>query len=192
MYARKLNGAWEEWDGKPLPFFASDPTQKFHVPQEWSEEEKMVRFGLHRVIETPLPVGKLSLSHTLVDDGGKPRKIDVFEETEAALLAWAAAKRWQVETGGLIVAGSAIDTGRESQSMITGAYSYSQANPTELIRFKAASGWVTLDAPTVAAIATAVGAHVQACFAVEEALATAIGAGTVTTIAEIDAANWPG
>jgi Mn2+/Fe2+ NRAMP family transporter len=37
-----------------------------------------------------------------------------------------------------------------------------------------------------------VGAHVQACFAVEEAVAAAIGAGTITTIADIDAANWPG
>lgn len=112
--------------------------------------------------------------------------------TVSYLMAYAAERRWQVETGGIIVAGAAIDTSRESQSMITGAYSYSQANPAELIRFKAASGWVTLDAPTVAAIATAVGAHVQACFAAEEAVSAGIVNGIITTTAEIDATAWPG
>lgn len=112
--------------------------------------------------------------------------------TEADLLAYAAAKRFEVETGGITVSGQTIDTSRESQSMITGAYAYSQAHPEETIRFKAASGWVTLDAATMAAIATAVGAHVQACFAAEAIVAAAIEDGTITTAAEIDAADWPG
>lgn len=108
------------------------------------------------------------------------------------LLAYAAAKRWQVETAGITVAGAVIDTSRESQAMITGAYAYSQANPSEMIRYKAASGWSALDASTMAMIATAVGAHVQACFAEEMALAISIHADTITTTAEIDAAAWPG
>lgn len=107
------------------------------------------------------------------------------------LAAYAANKRWQVETGGITVNGATIDTSRDSQSMITGAYTYSQAHPEQTILFKAASGWVTLDAPTMAAIATAVGAHVQACFAAEAAVQAAISAGTITTTAEIDAAAWP-
>lgn len=111
--------------------------------------------------------------------------------TKGELLAYAAAKRWQVETGGITVAGALIDTGRESQSMITGAYAYSQANPAETISYKAASGWVTIDAATMAAIAAAVGAHVQAAFAAEAAVAAEIEAETITTTAEIDAADWP-
>lgn len=107
------------------------------------------------------------------------------------LLAYAADKRWQVETGGIAVAGAAIDTSRDSQAMITGAYAYSQAHPEEPIKFKAASGWVTLDAATIAAIATAVGAHVQASFAVEESVDAAIAAGTIISFAEIDVAGWP-
>ncbi|WP_054312928.1 DUF4376 domain-containing protein [Mesorhizobium sp. 1M-11] len=107
------------------------------------------------------------------------------------LTAYAADKRWQVETGGITVGGATIDTSRESQAMITGAYAYSQANPTETISYKAASGWVSMDAATLAAIATAVGAHVQACFAAEAAMAAEIEAGTITTTAEIDAADWP-
>lgn len=103
------------------------------------------------------------------------------------LIAYTAYKRWEKETGGIEVNGQIIDTSRESQSMITGAYSYSQAHPSELIQFKAASGWVTLDAPTMAAIATAVGAHVQACFALEASVASQVGSGTITTTGEIDA-----
>lgn len=111
--------------------------------------------------------------------------------TEADLLGYAAEKRWRIETGGITVAGAEIDTSRDSQAMITGAYAYSQAHPEGPIKFKAASGWVTFDAATMAAIATAVGAHVQASFAVEEDVDSAISAGTITSFAEIDAAEWP-
>lgn len=104
------------------------------------------------------------------------------------LLSYAAQKRWEKETGGIEVNGQFIDTSRESQSMITGAYAYSQANPAEMIQFKAASDWVTLDAPTMAVIATAVGAHVQACFALEATVASQIADNTITTTGEIDAA----
>lgn len=104
------------------------------------------------------------------------------------LIAYSAQKRWEIETGGIEFNGQAIDTSRESQSMIAGAYAYSQANPDEVIQFKSASGWVALDAATMAAIATAVGSYVQACFALEASVAAAITDGTITTTAEIDAA----
>ncbi|HEV2501489.1 MAG TPA: DUF4376 domain-containing protein [Mesorhizobium sp.] len=107
------------------------------------------------------------------------------------LAIYAADKRWRIETGGITVAGARIDTSRESQSMITGAYSYSQANPGVAISYKAASGWVVMDAATLAAIATAVGTHVQASFAAEATVAAAIEAGTIKTEAQVDAANWP-
>lgn len=107
------------------------------------------------------------------------------------LTAYAANKRFAVETGGIVINGQTIDTSRESQAMITGAYAYSQANPSETIQFKAVLGWITLDASTIEAIATAVGAHVQACFALEATVAAGIANGTITTTAEIDAAGWP-
>ncbi|ODT13502.1 MAG: hypothetical protein ABS35_37735 [Kaistia sp. SCN 65-12] len=108
------------------------------------------------------------------------------------LTDYAANKRWQVETGGITINGVTIDTSRDSQAMITGAYAWSQANPSQPIQFKASSGWVEFDAATMAAIATAVGAHVQACFAAEASVQAAILGGTITTIAEIDGADWPG
>ena len=108
------------------------------------------------------------------------------------LKSYAAAKRFAVETGGIVVNGSEIDTSRESQSLITGAYAYSQAHPDEAITFKAKSGWVTLTSAQVAAIATAVAAHVQAAFAAEQVVDAAIDAGTITDFAGVDAADWPG
>lgn len=107
------------------------------------------------------------------------------------LKAAAAAKRWSVETGGIVVAGMSIDTGRESQALIAGAHAYVQAAPATVIPFKGLGGWVDLDAAAVTAVALAVAAHVQACFAAERAVDAAIDAGTISTVAEIDAADWP-
>ncbi len=109
----------------------------------------------------------------------------------ADLKAAAAAKRWAVETGGIAVGGATIDTSRESQTMIAGAYAYVQAQPATTVEYKTASGWVTLDAAAMTAIALAVGAHVQACFAAERGVCEAIDAGTITTLAAVDAASWP-
>lgn len=109
------------------------------------------------------------------------------EQYSAAIIAYAADARWRRETGGIVVAGAAIATDRQSQAMISGAHAFVQANPAAIIRWKSPAGFVTLDAATVTAIALAVGAHVQACFAAEADVLAAIAAGTVTTTAEIDA-----
>ena len=111
--------------------------------------------------------------------------------SKAQLVAHAADKRWSVETGGVTIAGSRIDTSRDSQSMIAGVYAYITTSGAASVSFKAASGWVTMDAAMVKAVALAVGAHVQAAFAVEQAVDAQIDAGTVTTTAGIDAAPWP-
>ncbi len=110
--------------------------------------------------------------------------------TQTALLAYAADMRWRIETGSIMADGSRIDTSRDSQTMIAGAYAYVTTSG-QSIAFKAASGWVTMSADAVRAVALAVGAHVQACFAAEQAVAASITAGTITTFAEIDAAAWP-
>lgn len=126
-----------------------------------------------------------------VIDPPVPAPLPEPEPEPLSLVDYAANKRWQVETSGIVLNGVAIDTSRDSQAMITGAYAWSQANPSSTIQFKAASGFVTLDDATMAAIATAVGAHVQACFAVEAGVQAAITAGSITTIEQIDAAGWP-
>ncbi|WFP74492.1 DUF4376 domain-containing protein [Mesorhizobium sp. WSM4906] len=114
--------------------------------------------------------------------------ISIRAASLSELTAYAAEKRWEKETGGVTIAGVQVSTSRDSQAMITGAYSYSEANPDETIKFKAASGWIEMDHNTVVAVANAVGAHVQACFSIEQAVSEAIAAGTITTREQIDAA----
>ena len=107
------------------------------------------------------------------------------------LYAYAAIKRYAVETGGIVIDGMRVMTDRQSQSLITGAYNYVQANPDVTVKFKTAAGFVELTAAQMTAIANAVGAHVQASFAAEGEVDKQIIAGTITTAAEIDAFAWP-
>ena len=107
------------------------------------------------------------------------------------LHAYAATKRYAVETGGVVIDGMSVMTDRQSQSLITGAYSYVQANPGVMVKFKTANGFVEVTAVQMTAIANAVGAHVQASFAAEDEIDKQIIGGTITTTAEIDAFAWP-
>lgn len=109
----------------------------------------------------------------------------------AVLKAYAAAKRWSVQTGGVVVSGVSVDTSDASRSMIADAVAYVEASGTTSVDFKAASGWVTISAAEMTAIGLAVGAHVQACFAAERAVDAAIAAGTITTVTAIDGWVWP-
>lgn len=117
--------------------------------------------------------------------------ITIRAATAAELTAYAASKRYAVETGGIVVDGVTVATDRESQAMLTGAAAYVATSGAASIRWKSAAGWVDLTAAQVTALATAVGAHVQAAFATEAEVDAAITAGTLTTTAEIDAAAWP-
>ena len=105
-----------------------------------------------------------------------------------------AALRYQHETSGITLSGMAIETDRQSQALITGAWSFSQLNPAVLIDWKAESGWIQIDAATIAGIASAVAAHVQACFSAERLHAEAIAAlETSEEVASYDlTTGWPG
>jgi hypothetical protein len=113
------------------------------------------------------------------------------EPVPVDLYAYAATKRYAAETGGIVLNGMRVMTDRQSQSLITGAYNYVQANPEVTVNFKTAAGFVELTAAQMTAIANAVGAHVQASFAAEGEVDKQIIAGTITTTAEIDTFVWP-
>lgn len=113
----------------------------------------------------------------------------------AERLADLAAIRYRHETSGIVLAGAAVRTDRQSQALVTGAYCTALLNPSALIDWKGADGnWAQLDAATMTEIAAAVSDHVQACFSRERALADLINA--AQTFAEIAAVNlesgWPG
>lgn len=116
--------------------------------------------------------------------------------TISDLLAYLADKRWQVETGGFLFNGLAIATDLNSQVKVAGAKVNALADPNfEITNWKTGPGIFVplLDNATIIAIGNAVTVHVQTCFDKEQELTAAILADppTITTYAEIDAADWP-
>jgi hypothetical protein len=112
----------------------------------------------------------------------------VVPPTPDELKAYAARRRFAVETGGILHNGASIATDRESQAMINGAFSLAQINPDISVQFKTGAGFVTLNAAAITALALAVAAHVQACFAKEQSVDDQITAGTMKLASEIDIA----
>lgn len=100
-----------------------------------------------------------------------------------------AARRWQAEVAGIDVGGMHIDTGRDSQALITGAALAAMRDPAYVCRWKTATGFVELNAEQLTAVADTVRAHVQACFDREAALLVELDGGTLT--AEMIETGWP-
>lgn len=91
-------------------------------------------------------------------------------------LADLAAKRYAVETAGILLGDAVIRTDEGSQSKINGAYALVQRLPETLVDWKGANGWTQLNAAQMTAIATAAGQHVQACYTAERGHAEALEA----------------
>lgn len=136
---------------------------------------------------------------SFLSDGGVATTINTMDALKAVLSeqaaaglppdlpAFAAQCRWELETGGITVSGMPVSTTRESQALINGAYSFAIVDPAATFQFKAETGFVTLDADTVKAVALAVASHVQACFAWEANALNQISNGQLVSEADIRA-----
>lgn len=113
--------------------------------------------------------------------------------TKVELVAYAAAKRWQVETGGITLQGGLrVATTEIAQGKIEAAYNaFANGTLAGPIQFKALTGWIEVGAAMISAVYAAVVLHVQACYAAEKVVVDAINADTITTVAQVDAASWP-
>lgn len=98
-------------------------------------------------------------------------------------------RRWRAEVAGIDIGGMHIDTGRDSQALITGATVQAMLDPSYSLRWKTPAGFVDLTAEQIIGVATAVRAHVQACFDREAELLDALEAGTFTP--EMLDQGWP-
>jgi len=101
-----------------------------------------------------------------------------------------AAARFIAETAGITAGGRIVDTGRDSQGLITGAAFAATLDPAYVCRWKTPTGFVELDAPTLIATASAVRAHVQACFDREAELLDALADGIFAD--SMLKEGWPG
>lgn len=118
------------------------------------------------LLQAPLS-GKIIVAN----ESGYPIAIDPPQpvRTKALLLAEVAAKRWQVETSGIIIGDTPIATDRESQAQLTSSYTLLKSGLITNTPWKSADGRFTLvTLPDLEPIAQAVGAHVRACFAAEQ------------------------
>ncbi|WP_225923563.1 DUF4376 domain-containing protein [Pseudomonas marvdashtae] len=116
----------------------------------------------------------------------------IFTEKHEAPIdhaAQIASVRYQHETAGITVNAVSIDTTRDSQALITAAALSAVIDPTYLCVWKALNGPVTLTAAQIIEIATAIRAHVQACFDRECQLLKALAEGTYT--ADMLDHGWP-
>ncbi len=98
-------------------------------------------------------------------------------------------KRWEVETGGIVVNTMPIPTDDRAKILIEGAAAALGDNDTT--KFKAGDNWIDINGSTIRILLAAITAHVQACFAKEADLSGLIHKGDITTYDEIESADWP-
>lgn len=138
------------------------------------------------VIASPAP-GKIR-SH---DAAGLPILIDppVHVPTADDHRAAVAAERYTREIAGITLDGKQIDTGRDSQALITGAALASVLDPEYSCQWKTPAGFVQLSSEQIIGVASAVRAHVQSCFDREAELLAEIDAGTY--VESMLSEGWP-
>lgn len=123
------------------------------------------------------------------EDGGQYVQGWVVVPAPAPTAEDIADRRWQAEVAGIDVGGMHIDTGRDSQALITGATVQAMLDSAYSLRWKTPAGFVDLAAEQIIGVATAVRAHVQASFDREAELLDALAAGTITP--EMLDQGWP-
>lgn len=142
---------------------------------------------------TPTKPPKLTGTQVARWTGSGWEKLAAAPEAEPAPApdwpALIAARRWLAETSGTTVEGMPIDTGRDSQGLITGAALAAMLDPAYSVRWKTVAGFVDLTAQQIIGVASAVRTFVQASFDREAVLLGAVADGSITT--EMLEEGWP-
>lgn len=124
------------------------------------------------------PGEQLEPGEVIITDGRAVRGWSVIPAPAAFWPAVIAARRYEVEIGGIEVAGMHVDTDDRSKLLINGAALEAFLNPQYVMQWKTPGGFVDLSAEQIIAVARAVRAHVQQCFDREAVLLAAHDAGT--------------
>ena len=114
-----------------------------------------------------------------------------LDELKAQKKASIAAARYKVETAGTTVNGVLIDTGRDSQALITGAALAAMLDDGYSLNWKTSAGFIHLTAPEIIAVAQAVRAHVQTCFDREGELVALVDAAQNVDELNVIRITWP-
>lgn len=100
-----------------------------------------------------------------------------------------ATRRYQAETAGITVNEMVVATDDRSQALIIGAALQALIDSEYSLQWKTAAGFVQLTGQQVLALASAVRAHVQACFDREAELLAAVADDSITN--ELLEQGWP-
>lgn len=114
-----------------------------------------------------------------------------LDELKAQKKAEIASARYAAETAGTTVNGVLIDTGRDSQALITGAALAAMLDSEYSLNWKTANGFIHLSAPEIIAVAQTVRAHVQACFDREAELCALVDAAKTKEELDEIIISWP-
>lgn len=120
-----------------------------------------------------------------------PQSTPTFSELKAQKKQEIAAARYEAETAGVTVNGVLIDTGRDSQALITGAALSAMLDGEYSLNWKTPTGFVHLTSPEIIAVAQAVRAHVQACFDREGELVALVDAAQTAEDLDEIIISWP-
>jgi hypothetical protein len=97
--------------------------------------------------------------------------------------------RYRKASGGVTIAGNPYLTDPVSRNTVSSAHDYAVANPGHVTDWKLADGtFIQLTEAQLAHVLQEMATFVQSCFTCESTNAAAIAGGTMTTIAQIDAA----
>lgn len=99
--------------------------------------------------------------------------------------------RYERETAGVTVNGVLIDTGRDSQALITGAALAAMLDENYSLNWKTTAGFIHLTAHEIIAVAQSVRAHVQACFDREAELCALVDAAETAEDLDEIVISWP-
>lgn len=128
-------------------------------------------------------------SPTVTDEPLPPEP--TLDELKVQKKSEIAAARYARETSGTAVNGITIDTGRDSQALITGAAVAAMLDDGYSLNWKTTSGFIHLSAPEIIAVAQAVRAHVQACFDREGELVALVDAAETKEDLDEIIISWP-
>lgn len=108
----------------------------------------------------------------------------VCELNQPEYLAQLAARRYEVETGGIDINGLHVETDRQAQAQMNSAYGTLQAGFVETTDWKGVNGWQEVTLDTIAPLASAVAKHVARCFTAERRADEALR--DITTVEELE------
>ena len=100
-----------------------------------------------------------------------------------------AARRYQAEIAGITINGMRVETDDRAKLLINGAAVEAMLDADYVMQWKTSEGFVELTGAQVIGIASAVRAHVQACFDREADLLAELEAGTLTD--DMLEQGWP-